>query len=278
VSALVEDLGVREPVAGRIWHHRNRGWSMRLVHRHAELEVNVVVRGTASYQIFDRRVDLARHSLIFLFPEQEHILFNSSPDFEMWIWVIRPDVLRKMCTPAVAEPLCQGNPPGLFSRPIAPAAARELVATIRSAHAQEGRDVDSFNSGLLHATVTAWRAWREPGSDADRGAALHPTVEEAARLLAEDDLSLPQLAKRLRVSPTHLSRLFHRQLGVRLVDYRNRMRIHRFLETYGQGDRLTMLSAALAAGFGSYPQFNRVFRQVMGASPSTYCRRGHYQG
>jgi AraC-like DNA-binding protein len=31
-----------------------------------------------------------------------------------------------------------------------------------------------------------------------------------------------------------------------------------------------MLAAALEAGFGSYPQFHRIFRRVMGCSPGEY--------
>lgn len=34
-----------------------------------------------------------------------------------------------------------------------------------------------------------------------------------------------------------------------------------------------MLEAALAAGFGSYPQFHRVFKRVVGCSPVDYRRR-----
>jgi AraC-like DNA-binding protein len=41
-----------------------------------------------------------------------------------------------------------------------------------------------------------------------------------------------------------------------------------FLRLYGTGRRTTALAAALEAGFGSYAQFYRVFRQQAGRSPS----------
>ena len=37
---------------------------------------------------------------------------------------------------------------------------------------------------------------------------------------------------------------------------------------YGNGRRTTALAAALDAGFGSYAQFYRVFREQAGRSPS----------
>jgi AraC-like DNA-binding protein len=67
--------------------------------------------------------------------------------------------------------------------------------------------------------------------------------------------------------------LFKQQTGVALVDFRNRQRVERFLQIYGTGQRLTMLDAALEAGFGSYPQFHRVFKRVIGCSPGRYRRR-----
>jgi transcriptional regulator GlxA family with amidase domain len=67
--------------------------------------------------------------------------------------------------------------------------------------------------------------------------------------------------------------LFAQHTGVTIVEFRNRQRIERFLALYGSGHRHDLLSAALAAGFGSYAQFHRVFRRIMGCSPAEYRRR-----
>jgi AraC-like DNA-binding protein len=101
---------------------------------------------------------------------------------------------------------------------------------------------------------------------------VHPAVEKAARLIRDETsaLNLDELARRSGLSPARLSRLFKQQTGVALVDFRNRQRIERFLQLYGTGQRLTMLDAALEAGFGSYPQFHRVFKRVLGCSPGQY--------
>ena len=56
------------------------------------------------------------------------------------------------------------------------------------------------------------------------------------------------------------------------TQYRNRQRLERFIQLYGQGQRINMLEAALTAGFGSYPQFYRVFRDFMGCTPQEYKR------
>lgn len=45
-------------------------------------------------------------------------------------------------------------------------------------------------------------------------------------------------------------------------------RTERPRQDYGRGRRTTALAAALEAGFGSYAQFHRVFREQTGRNPS----------
>ncbi|OQX70164.1 MAG: hypothetical protein B6A08_01425 [Sorangiineae bacterium NIC37A_2] len=83
--------------------------------------------------------------------------------------------------------------------------------------------------------------------------------------------SLPAgaLAKRLGLSPSRLTALFREQMGVSIVEYRNRLRIERFFTLVAPGGG-NLLQAALDAGFGSYAQFHRVFRDLLGTTPKEY--------
>ena len=77
------------------------------------------------------------------------------------------------------------------------------------------------------------------------------------------------LAKMLGVSPGKLARDFKAEMGVSLVEYRNRLRLERFLAMVDRGGG-NLLEAALDAGFGSYAQFHRVFRAMLGTTPREY--------
>jgi AraC-like DNA-binding protein len=80
------------------------------------------------------------------------------------------------------------------------------------------------------------------------------------------------LAKRLGTTADRLGRAFKATLGEPLADYRNRLRLGRFLSLVEpRGGNL--LAAALDAGFGSYAQFHRVFRRQFGCSPIEYLKR-----
>jgi len=98
---------------GAVWQYRNSGRRFP-VHHHAELEINLVLRGTAMYLLNDRRYEISRHTLIWLFPAQEHVLLEQSPDYEMWIMVWRPILVRRLCATTDTKLLRQSNPVGDF--------------------------------------------------------------------------------------------------------------------------------------------------------------------
>jgi AraC-like DNA-binding protein len=96
-----------------------------------------------------------------------------------------------------------------------------------------------------------------------------PLVERVLQALNEDlPVTGERLASELGVSPGHLARSFKRKMGVSLVDYRNQLRLERFLvAVQRRGNGSNLLDAALEAGFGSYAQFHRVYRKFRGATP-----------
>jgi AraC-like DNA-binding protein len=97
-------------------------------------------------------------------------------------------------------------------------------------------------------------------------------VAAATALLADDPgISGREISKRLDVSFARLARIFKAEMGMSLVEYRNRARLDRF-DVLLQKGHSNLLEAALAAGFGSYAQFHRVFRAIRHTTPSAYMR------
>jgi AraC-like DNA-binding protein len=65
-------------------------------------------------------------------------------------------------------------------------------------------------------------------------------------------------------------------MGMPLSTYRSQRRLERFLVEHDPR-RGNLLSSSLAAGFGSYSQFHRVFTKLMGLSPRAWERREREQ-
>jgi AraC-like DNA-binding protein len=96
------------------------------------------------------------------------------------------------------------------------------------------------------------------------------TVISIVHALHKDpSLSAGALAKRLGTTPARLATLFKEQMGVSVIEYRHRLCIERFFTLVSPGGG-NLLQAALDAGFGSYAQFHRVFRELLGTTPKEY--------
>lgn len=83
----------------------------------------------------------------------------------------------------------------------------------------------------------------------------------------DESESLELLAKRCGVSGAYLSRMFRKQVGIPMNQYRNSVRQGRFWDCYTQATSITLTEAMYAAGFGSYAQFYRVYREAYGVGP-----------
>ncbi|HEX4350015.1 MAG TPA: helix-turn-helix transcriptional regulator [Verrucomicrobiae bacterium] len=256
---------------GNLWHYRNLGRA-NAMHHHAELEFNLVTQGSGLYLLENRKYEIRRGDLLWLFPAQEHVLVEQTLDFEMWIGVCRPETVQRIATDAGTGVLRQKNPAGEYCRRLPQPALTQLEKMFSEIVAAPDKP-GLFNAGLAYAFLSAWRQFEQSADVPVRD--VHPAVEKAARLIRDEDmpLTLVELAQRSGLSPHRLSRLFKQQTGIALVDFRNRQRLERFLGIYGAGQRLTMLDAALAAGFGSYPQFHRVFKRMTGHSPRNHQRQ-----
>ena len=85
------------------------------------------------------------------------------------------------------------------------------------------------------------------------------------------NLSLSDVANRVGIRPETLSRMFSANSRMTYLEYVQYLRVYRAAQYLDRGSSCT--EAAWSAGFGSICSFNRVFRKIMGISPSEYRRQ-----
>lgn len=289
---MLQDLKISKEYEGFIFlAESNRHAPMLQPHHHVELELNLVVRGAITYVTEGQRFTFPAGTLLWLYPEQEHQLVDRTSDAQNYVAVFKPSFIRRSCrTSAYAGLKCTKNEkPGVLHTRLEPE-AYELVHKAMDSlmvgsldsdllNRQAGfgvdpdfsfqhNDPDALNAGLHYLLLLCWR-YQSTGESHSGAVPLHPSVRRAIQLLSEGEWehSLSRLAKACGASEAHLSRTFHKQIGVPINRYRNSLRLTRFLDEYSKPEQKNIAEAVYAAGFGSYAQFYKVFVEAYGRGP-----------
>jgi len=143
---------------------------------------------------------------------------------------------------------------------------RMLLAASRRA-----ADPHALAEGAITLVAQAMEVTRHRAVTAGRPAtvcARTSVVNDAREALAADpDLSLPELARAVGVSPHHLSRIFRRVTGHTISRHRVRLRARDVLERFADGER-DLARLAADAGFADQSHLCRVMRAEAGSAPS----------
>ena len=242
-------------------------------HMHEELELNLVVSGRGSYKLGDGRYELRRNSLIWLFPGQDHVLVDYSAGFAMWVLVFNNSCVARHGLGDAAV-LGEENPKGTFCRTLQNADALELQQLFSKIAGLE-KEANAFNAGLDFAMALSWMSFKR-ASEMKAVSELHPAVEKALMLLDKGggELKIEELAKEAGISASRLSRLFNKQLGVSIPQFKNNVRMRTFDNLICAPGGISLSEAAIRAGFGSYVQFHRVFKELSGGTSPLQMKRG----
>jgi len=135
--------------------------------------------------------------------------------------------------------------------------------------------VDEAALALLDALLDDAHARRGGAPARARPATVRMHREQAQRarlFLAHhfrEELSLEQVARAVHCSPFHLARLFRRDAGLTLHQYRHRLRLREGLLRIADGER-NLSALALELGFSSHSHFTDCFRESFGLAPDGY--------
>jgi AraC-like DNA-binding protein len=246
-EALFQPFPMQSGRRAQAWRHQPA--FLRPRHFHAEPELNLVTRGTATFGIGDEQRMLVRGDVVLFHPGQDHVLLHASADLGLFAVALLPELAVRAC----------GALAGVASRGFR---MNEAEVTLAESTLDELNGPAS-GSGAEAALAELFRSAR----------ARSPHTHVISRLAlqhvhADPGVSGEQLGSAIRAQPSALSRHFHEDMGIRFVEYRGRLRLIAFVSLVDRGHPFSR--AALDAGFGSYAQCHRVFSAALGCSPRDY--------
>ena len=99
---------------------------------------------------------------------------------------------------------------------------------------------------------------------------------EEARVFTDPDLTLDNLAAKMKISRNHLSEVLNQHIGRSFYQYINEYRIHQVVNLMNRCKKEqvapNILSLAFEAGFHTKSSFNQYFKKVTGCTPSAYMK------
>jgi AraC-like DNA-binding protein len=222
----------------------------RPAHFHDEPEVNLVVRGRATFVVGRRRVPMSPGSLVWYPPGLDHFLEDASEDLELYVVGFRPELLAAFARQ-------HGTAPH-FARPL----ARVDERTLRTCAETFGDAPTSNDDAAVEQRLLTLLAGLDD---------LHPAPtlghRAAALLVQTPTLSRDGLVRRLASNRGDVSRRFRSEQGMSLTAYKNRLQTLKLIARLEAGHG-NLTRAALDAGFGTYSRCHQVIRGLLGCAPS----------
>jgi len=99
-----------------------------------------------------------------------------------------------------------------------------------------------------------------------------PVITRAKEFIKEhqaEDISLGQVAKAVNTSTFYFCKMFKKATGINFTDYVSRVRIEN-AKNLLLNPNLRISEIAYEVGFQSLTHFNRVFKKIIGQSPTAY--------
>jgi len=243
----------------QVWSYSPRYRRPR--HFHVEPELNFVVAGSACFGVGKRILEVASGELLGFMPGQDHELLHGSDDLMLFAIGVAPalssDVLRRAQFEAATP---------IHWRPTTP--------ELRCLSARAAALAERGNADQQIAELWERIHFASPRGSDSRYSTTHVTTRRALAALAEaPELARDALARLTRANPSELSRHFHRDVGMTLVEYRTRLRVLQFIQLIDHSPA-GLTSAAFKSGFGSYSQCHRSFLAEFGCGPREFLYSG----
>ena len=175
-------------------------------HVHHDDEINLIISGSTTYIIGSKEVNVDSGSILCLQGGVPHARLQDSADLSMWVMWCKQDQFHGA--------RYAGKNHDLFT-----------LCSLAYKHREQKRLSKHLYQSLAAMFCDSWASLAEQGPTD-----VHPAVAAAIHALQCDSRfdSLEDLAAHCGLSRSRLSRVFHQQMGMTLVNFRTQCRLQRF--------------------------------------------------
>lgn len=228
-------------------------------HINAELEVIHVTGGIIDVSAGGVTIPVGEGSAVLILPYQPHCFHpreNATGRVYMFRFRIASEFYNSYCAAGFRP----------FAFPLSPALDAYLKEAVKLAE----RHPDETTARAMFYPIIA-----EFLEKVDTAAVHSPHSQLVHRIMdyilnhLQDKITLKSLSTQFGINPASLSKLIKDYTYIPFTDFVNNIRIEKAIELFYEQD-VSVTEAASQAGFGSVRNFNRVFQDTLGITPSEY--------
>jgi AraC-like DNA-binding protein len=239
---------------------------MPAAHRHNDVELNFVERGSVVYLFGGNRATIPAGQVLAFWAAAPHQMVEVAPDAHMhWLTLSLAWLLHRPVPDEFARMLLSGRPL------LAPMQAGDShVLDTWQRDLVLGGDWRAIMMLEVEARLRRFAACVAPAPVAAAPANVSRHKAEAmARVIAQrfdEPLAIGDIAATVKLHPNYAMKLFRCEFGLTINEYLVQQRVARAQQLLITTDD-DVLDVAMQAGFGSSSQFYLAFKRVCGMSP-----------
>lgn len=248
-------------------------------HRHVFFELTYILKGSAVHCVNGATVPLRTGDYFFVDLGTVHC-YQDAEELEIINCLFLPEYIDRALADCPSLSSLLANQILRFGVPV------DIRAADRTFHDTDGsmaqlmktmvQEYNNKKTGYMellrcHLTQALVRAVRA-SEDAELSRKPHGATAAVIEYLHKhyaQSLSLDVLSQEIGYAPQYISYLFHRDIGMSMQEYLQKLRIEQACRLMSRKD-LHMTDIALAIGYSDTKHFSKVFRRHKGVSPREY--------
>ena len=250
-----------------------------MLHRHTFFELVYILKGTATHWLEESCTALQAGDYFIIDPGTKHC-YRDTKELELINCLFLPEYIDRALADCPSLSSLLANQVLRFGVPVDLHAADKIFhdrdGTVGKLIRQMEQEYTARSVGymellrcnLTHIPVYAVRAYEQAEQSRIRHSVTAAIVEYLQQHYAQP-LSLDSISRQFGYTPQYLSSLFHRDMGMTLQAFLQRLRVEEACRLISSR-KLSTTALAQAVGYSDAKYFSKIFRQHKGMSPREY--------
>ena len=244
-----------------IWHRQRLGAFPQ--HMHSYVEIIYIAKGTSTCSVDFTEYTLQAGDILFVFPEQIHAYGEPSGAVENYALLFPSEIagFEEVFTNMIPKcPILRG------------AVTKEIEELFQKAFKARKDQSSPYALGAAQGYIAILLSKLLPLlpllPQKNTEKTLPSRLIEACNAHFREPITLSDLAAELGYTPTYISRIFSQKFKIGFSKFINALRVEEAKKQLRGETAITEI--AYACGFGGLRNFNRVFKEATGKTPSQY--------